>query len=202
MPADRSGPRRRKGPFILILALLFLASFFLLVILPNPLLDSAASRLCTEWFKRPVELRGVHVRFTGGKEIHFSIDEIDLRKALREEASAAGRFVQAHDISPWLIIKDSHWVFKSARGASYLRLLGARSQDAFMRGGLRSDDGRVLRWNTALRLPRSLWGRFPQLVGKRFGRDLGGRCILKMTYSNGHFRLWGRSGPALEASWQ
>jgi len=202
MPLDPSGPRPRRGLFFLISVLVVVAAVFLLILFPNPLVDSVASRIFSKKIGRPVGLHRIRVDIAAGSPAVFRVGETDLRRVWPLEETAVGRFVRQHGLSSWLVVKDSRWAFKVRRDTSYLRLLEARAGDVLIQGGLRFDGGRISKWNAAFRLPRSLWERFPELVGKRFGQDSSGRRLFKLTWSGGHCRLWGRSGPVLEASWQ
>ena len=192
----------RKGLFCVLLALAAPAALLTLLFLPNPVTDSLVSRVCTQKFGRPIALHNIHFKVPSGSSVTFLIGEADLRKMLPADDSAVGRFVRQNDLARWLNIKNSRWIFKSRDGVLYLRLLEARAGEVLIQGGLCYEGGRVSRWNAAFRLPKSWWGRFPSLVGKRFAQDPSGRRLFKLSWSGGLYRLWGRSGPVLEASWQ
>ncbi len=198
--ASRPRPRRRLGfPLFILAAALF---FFFLIFIPNRFADVLVSRICAEASGYPAELRGVRYEFQGKPYMVFSVREIDLRPVWREDDSAVARFVREHDLDAWLLVKDSRWVFRRAGATSYLRLLKAQAGDVSIRGGVRLDDGRVSKCDAAFWLPRSVWGRFPELVEKKFAEDVRGRRLFKLTWNNGRWRLWGRFGPVLEARWQ
>lgn len=199
--SDASRPRPRKGPFFTLIILFVLLPVFLTLV-PNPLTDLAVSRACAAALGRPVELRGVRYEFQTKPYMIFRVREIDLRPVWQGEDSAVGRFVHKHGLESGLLVKDSLWAFKRTDGGWYARLLEARAGEVSIKGGLRIVGGRISKWNAIFWLPRAVWGRFPELVEKRFAQDGQGRRLFKLTWNDGRWRLWGRSGPVLEARWQ
>ncbi len=209
-----------------------LALFAFLFFIPNPLTDLLVSGFLRAQLGRPVSLRGVRYDFpcrisfsearlkpsdTTG-EIHvrggrvdylrekrrtaFRAKEIDLGPLWLEKDSTTARFVQSHDLEKGLVLKNSIWTLVRKDGVLYVRLLSAEAGGASLRGGLRFEEGCVSKWATALWLPKQLWGRFPDLVEKKFTQDAEGRRLFKLTWSRDSWRLWGRFGPVLEARWQ
>ncbi len=192
----------RNRYFFIFFSLLVSVSLLALLSTPNPLTDSLVSRVCSSAVGNPIELHGVRFGFPSKGSIDLRIREINLRPMWRGADSAAGRFFREHKLDDLLELKDTVWVLKTRLGSWYLRLLNAGAGELSMRGGLRLDKGRIKRWNAAFRLPKKISERFPQIIEKRFAQDGYGRRILKMTWANGRWRLWGRSGPVLEAKWQ
>ncbi len=194
--------RLRRSFYFPIFVLLASAGLFFLLFFSNTLTDRLVSYVCASAFGRPVVLHGAHFEFPTRAGIVFRVREIDLRPMWQGTDSAASRFIHQHDLDEWLELKDTLWILKSRRGRWFLRLLNARAGEISIKGGLCLDRGRIVRWNGAIHLPRSLSERFPQIVEKRFAQDALGRRLFKMTWAGGQWRLWGRSGPVLEAKWQ
>ena len=197
--SDVRAGKRPGFPFFLPLAAFFV---IFLAFVPNSLTDLLASRVLVGALGYPVELRGVRYEFQARPYMIFRVRETDLRPAWRGKDSVVGRFVRSHGLDAWLLVKDSRWVFRRSGATGYLRLLKAQAGDVSIRGGLCLDGGRISKWEAVFWLPRSVWGRFPELTEKRFAEDGRGRRLFKLTWNNGLWRLWGRLGPVLEARWQ
>ena len=228
---DPSRPRPRKNSRLPFFVLAVSFPLFLLAFFPNPLTDRLASRLCSAAFGRPVTFGQIRFEFpstvsfqraevwpspsagsivalSGRMNVHplrqqavLRAREIDLRALCGAEGSPAANFVRQHGLSDWLSVHDSRWLLEWQRSFYDLRLLDSGVGGSSLRGGLRFDRRELHKLDVAFWLPETIWGRFPELMEKRFAQDAEGRRLLKLTWSGGRWRLWGRSAPVLEASW-
>lgn len=179
-------------------ALFFALPFFI----PNPLLDAALSGASAA-AGYPARFERARFALPSARldGLHFYADEVRLRP-LAGSNPMTQAFLGKEGLEDWLSVRRAHLVFVFKSPAFYVRILDARTGPGHLRGGVRLDGGKVSKWSLACWLPESVWGRFPELVGKRFSRDAGGRRLFKLTWNGGRWRLWGRSAPVLEASWR
>ena len=193
--------RRRLRPSVaalLVLPLLFSAFFF-----PNPAVDTIISVAVHAILGKPIRLQGAQLDLPlSGKRVFFRIREIDLLPLCGAQDSAASVFVARHGLESWLKLRDSRWVLTRGADRFTLRLLSAQAGEASIKAGLRFEKGRLSKASAAIWLPKEVWRRFPDLVEKRFSKDVHGRRLFKLTWNEGRWRLWGRSAPVLEASWR
>ncbi len=197
MPTD---PKLRVFGFASAACVAFTGLFFVLVSMPNPLLDRLTSRV-GGLLGYPLECRGVKIRFFAfGAE--FSAREIDLSSAPRSLSLSLKRVLKDPDLSSYLLLKNSRWVIIPKDGGFRARLLSGQAGDAFLQAGFFWKDGKIKKFLGRVRVPADSLGPFSRLLDKRFPKYLDGTRVAKVSFSGGRWIVYGASGRMLEARWQ
>lgn len=175
----------------------------LLFFVPNPLTDLLVSRAVSQTADAPVALRSVRLKLLpGSRRLFLRAGELDARALAGRPGGTVSEFVRRYNLLDWLLIRDSRWLLGRKDGEWRLRMLDAAAGEAALRAGFSFRGGRLRKLNAAFWLPRSIWGRFPEVVEKRFALDASGRRLFKLTWNDGRWTLRGRSAPVLEARWR
>ena len=86
--------------------------------------------------------------------------------------------------------------------AKDLRLVSLEGEDLFAQGGLRWVSGSLDSAHLMLKISGPLADRIPLKWRKRFPIDAEGRSLIKFSFRNGSFTLFGDTGRIFSASWQ